>query len=236
MSIVQEVLDALAAVSEGIDNIQTISSAIKTGRDYLVTKHPDLAEDLSGMCVEMRKTSLALATASSIVTHFRFVIDKSTEASEGVRFNEHLMRHKEKAEVVDQQIEQMRGHCSIIKQHAEQLVNEDDSGFRMRGFARLLGLHSDEKERALGMALEGIYNEEMQYHLGVYNMARAIQAAISSVQSTLGSQGMILPANVPKAAMLLGEYAQLFGDVEERCKRIATELQQSIDALQNVHA
>ena len=74
MSIVQEVLDALAAVAEGIDNIQTISSAIKTGRDYLVTKHPELAEDLSFMCVEMKKTSLA----SFLFFFFCFKLSSST--------------------------------------------------------------------------------------------------------------------------------------------------------------
>ena len=35
MAIVKEVLDAINAVSKGIENMQGISKAIKTGKDYL---------------------------------------------------------------------------------------------------------------------------------------------------------------------------------------------------------
>ncbi|RLD75210.1 MAG: hypothetical protein DRJ10_15715, partial [Bacteroidetes bacterium] len=83
MAIIKEVLDALTAVKESIDHIQTISDAIKKGKDYLKTQHPNVANDLVIMCEEMRKSSQALASASSIITHFRFVIGdtQSTEAS-----------------------------------------------------------------------------------------------------------------------------------------------------------
>ena len=71
MAIIQEVLDAIAAVSDSIDKIQTIADAIKEGKTYLKSTHPNVAEDLAEMCEEMRKSSQAIASASSIVTHFR---------------------------------------------------------------------------------------------------------------------------------------------------------------------
>ena len=74
MAIVKEVLDAINAVSKGIENMQRISKAIKTGKDYLKTQHPDVSIDLVIMCDEMRKSSNARASVSSIVTNFRFVV------------------------------------------------------------------------------------------------------------------------------------------------------------------
>ncbi|MDP7600249.1 MAG: hypothetical protein QF605_02580, partial [Rhodospirillales bacterium] len=58
----------------------------------LKTKHPHVADDLIEMCEEMSKSSQALAAASSIITHFRFVIG-DTNAAEASRFNEHLVNH-----------------------------------------------------------------------------------------------------------------------------------------------
>ena len=74
MAIVKEVLDAINAVSKGIENMQRMSKAIKTGKDYLKTQHPDVAIDFAIMCDEMRKSSNALASAFSIFTNFRFVV------------------------------------------------------------------------------------------------------------------------------------------------------------------
>ncbi len=231
MAIIQEVRDAITAVSESIDHITTISEAIKKGKDYLKTKHPQVAADLAAMCEEMRKSSHALAAASSIVTHFRFVIGDA-QATEASRFNEHLVNHKAQAEEVEQRLRSMRGHCSVIEQHAEEIrKNADPKG--LTTLAAVLGLHSSERERELAQALQGIYNEEMQYHNGVYEMANAVKAALKAVQDELGPPGIIDPKKVPNAAVVLGEYAVAFSNLETRCNNNSLELQASIDDLQS---
>lgn len=230
MAIIQEVIDAIAAVADSVDHVRTISEAIKNGRDYLKTTHPHVASDLVVMCEEMRKSSQALAAASSIVTHFRFVIGDALVA-EAARFNEHLMNHKSQAETVDQQLRSMRGHCSVIEKHAEAIrKNADPKG--LKSLAAALGLHSGDRERELADALRGIYDEEMQYHSGVHGMANAVKAALKAVQETLGPPGVIEPRKVPEAALLLGEYATAFAKLESDCNYNGLQLQASIDALQ----
>ena len=233
MTIIKEVLDAIAAVSEGIDHIQTISEAIKEGTDYLKSTHPNVAGDVAAMCEEMRKSSQAIASASSIVTHFRFVIG-DVNAAEASRFNEHLVNHKAQAESVQQQLQSMRGHCSVIKEHAE-AIRENARPTVLKSIAEAFGLRSATREQQLAKALQSIYDEEMEYHLGVYQMANAVQKTLKAVQDELGPPGIIAPENVPKAANLLGEYAVAFSDLESRCNHNALTLQASVDALrQNV--
>jgi hypothetical protein len=228
MAIISEVGVALATVANSIGHIREISEAIREGRDYLKVTHPEVKDDLIMMCAEMQKSASALATASSIVTHFRFVIGDSLPG-EASRFNEHLMANKSQAETLEQQIASMRGHCLVIKEHAETVKKKAGGG--MRSLAAAFGLHSVERERELADALEGIYDEEMQYHQGVNMMARAVRRTLEAVQEALGPPGVIDPGNVPAAAAVLGEYATAFAELESACNYNALQLQQSIDAL-----
>ena len=230
MAILGEVTDAIKAVSETIESIKTISAAINSGKEYLQTNHPQVAQDLIVMCGEMKKSSHALATASAIITHFRFVLGDNNTA-EAIRFNDLLVEHKLKAENVEQQINSMRGHCSVIAGHASHIREHADPR-GLTTIAAVLGFHSAEKEHELATALQNIYNEEMQYHLGVYAMADAIRTSLQAIQDELGPPGAINPDNVPNAAVALGEYATAFAEIESKCKRNAKELQTSIDSLQ----
>ncbi len=229
MAIIQEVRDAIAAVADNVEHIRTISEAVTNGKDYLKTTHSSVAGDLAAMCEEMGKSSQALAAASSIVTHFRFVIGDGL-AGEASRFNEHLVSHKAQAETVDRSLTSMRGHCSVIKDHADSIrEHADPKG--LTSIAAALGLHSPKREKDLAAALQGIYDEEMQYHAGVYSMANAVKSALKAIQDALGPPGSINPQNVPKAAEVLGEYATAFARLEADCNYNVLQLQESIEAL-----
>ncbi len=230
MAIIGEVQDAIFAVANSIKHIRTIAVAVKNGRDYLKTKHPEVGENLASMCVEMQKSSQALASASAIVTDFSFVLGPDL-ASEAARFNKRLIDHKIDAETVEQRIDTMRGHCTVIKEHADAITAVADSSGLRSSVAAALGLHSPDKESELANALQGIYDDEMAYHEGVYEMAHAIQATLKAVRDALGPPGAIDPANVPNAAAVLGEHATAFAKLETDCKLIGRELQESIDEL-----
>ena len=236
MPIVGETLDALGAVSEAIGNVRTIAQAVRDGRDYLKTTHPEVADDLAAMCEEMRKSSHALASASSIVTHFRFVVgDRGDRGGDGLsgeasRFNEHLLRHKAQAERVRQLLESMRGHCSTIRGHADR-IREGAEAKGLRSLFSFLGLHSEAREDDLAEALDRIYNEELDYHRNISAMSAAIGLALDAVQAALGPPGLIDPAKVPDAARVLGEHADAFARLEADCNFNALELQDSIDRL-----
>ena len=235
MPIVREVQDAISAVADSIGHIRTIAEAVKNGRDYLKTKHPEVAENLAIMCVEMQKSSHALASASAIVTSFSFVLGPDL-ASEAARFNKRLVDHKTDAETVEQRIDAMRGHCTVIQEHADAVAESAESRGLKLSVATALGFHSPDKEGELAAALQGIYDEEMAYHQGVYEMAHAIRATLQVVRDALGPPGAIDPDNVPKAAQVLGEHATAFSKLEDDCKRIRRELQESIDDLRTPSA
>lgn len=119
MSIVKEVADGIKLLADGIDNIRKIYGAIRDGKEYLETTHPDVKTDVAAMCVEMRKTLQAIATASSIITHFRFNVSSQAIQSEPSRFNDYLMQYKTQAMNVESQLDSLRGHCHKIREHAE---------------------------------------------------------------------------------------------------------------------
>ena len=226
MTIVKGVLDAINAVSKGIENMQRMSKAIKTGKDYLKTQHPDVAIDLAIMCDEMRKSSNALASASSIVTDFRFVVGDA-QPNSALQFNRIFSEHKEKAGTVEQVIDSMCGHCRVITTQRK----SPRKWTQRTPFPLILAQHSNEREQDLAKALQEIYDEEMEYHNGVVAMADVVKATLKAVQDELGPPGIIDPNNVPDAGVVLGEYATAFSKLETRCKSVSTELQEIIDAL-----
>jgi len=228
---IQDILDAIKAVSEGIDHISTIAKAVNDGIDYLKVKHPDIKKDLEAMCVEMRNTSIAVAAASAILTHFRFTITGSVRDSEPARFNDHLIAHKEKAARVADSLHALRGHCSVIKGHVD-LLRAKAGTLNLSKMLMLFGIDSSAREQEVQRALQQIYDDEMQGYLLVTGLSRALQLSLEDVGNALGPRGSADPANVPKAAALLGEYAEAFSALETKGNYVALELQQSIAALQ----
>jgi cell division protein ZapA (FtsZ GTPase activity inhibitor) len=183
------------------------------------------------MCEEMRNTSIAIAAASAIVTHFRFTIAGSALDSEPARFNEHLTAHKEKAAKVAASLHKLRGHCHTIDLHLKQLRKKAES-LSLDKLLLLLGINSAKREQEVVTALERISDEETQGYLLVTQLSTAVQKALEEVGNTLGPRGAWLPDNVPKAAVLLAEYAEAFGALETQANYLALELEESVIALQ----
>jgi hypothetical protein len=231
MSIVKDVADGIKAVSEGIQHIRTVAKAVNDGLDYLKVQHPDIKGDLAAMCAELRNTSLAVAAASAILTHFRFTVEGSAVDSEPARFNEHLIAHKEKAAKVSSSLQELRGHCHAIEHHVHQLRQKANS-LNLSKLLLLFGIDSAERDQEVVNALQKIYDEEMQGYLLVRSLSRALQDALNDIADALGPPGTASPTKVPQAAKLLGEYATAFSALETQGNYLALELQQSIDALQ----
>jgi hypothetical protein len=226
-------MDAIKGVAEGIEHIQTIATAVREGRDYLKLKHPEIKKDLVAMCVEMRNTLTGIAAASAVLTHFRFTISGSAVDSEPRAFNNHLIAHKERAQMVSQSLHAMRGHCHVIKEHADRLRKRADS-LRLDRLLLLFGIDSAKRDKEVANALQDIYDEEMQAYRLSNQLGLALQLALNEISKALGPPGSMLPENVPAAAALLGEYADAFSRLESTSNYVALDLQQSIDALQQV--
>lgn len=230
MSIVQEVADGIKLVAEGIDNIRKIHDAIRDGKEYLGAKHPKVKADVAAMCIEMRKTLQAIATASSIITHFRFNVSNQAIGSEPSRFNDYLMQYKAQAMNVESQLDSLRGHCHKIREHAQKL-EEEAKNEKLVGMLKLFGLNSDQRERELSGALGRVYDDEMQFHSNVWNMRMILERSLDDIGQRLGPPGAMDARNVPTAAKSLGEYAEYFSKLEAEANYTALQLQGLVDAL-----
>ena len=228
---IRDVLDSVKLVADGVNHIRTVAQAVHDGRDYLKLQHPEIRDDLAKMCDEMRKTAVAVAAASAVLTHFRFTVEGSARDSEPARFNEHLIAHKEVAAYITQSLHSMRGRCSIIQEHADKLRDRANS-MNLGRMLRLFGIDSAERDRQVADALQEIYNDEWQGYLLIGRLSGALQQALDDIASALGPPGTMEPARVPDAAKLLGAYAQEFSRLESESNFVVLELQQSIDALE----
>jgi len=231
MGVIKDVADALKDVAEGIEHIRTVAEAVRDGKDYLKATHPEIRKELAAICAEMRNTLIAVASASAILTHFRFTVTGSTLDAEPGRFNDHLIAHKNRAAQVDTSLQAMRGHCHAIKEHAEHLKKRAQS-LNLGRLLLLFGIDSAERDQQVAAALEQIYDDEMQGYVLVTQLTLALQKSLDEVAKALGPPGTMLPANVPVAAAVLGEYADAFSILETTANYMALDLQQSIDSLE----
>ncbi|WP_171060519.1 hypothetical protein [Poseidonocella sp. HB161398] len=229
MSIIQDVEQSLKSVASVISSIRTISKAVREGRDYVRTRHPQVAEDLAVMCNELRNTAMALSAASTLITHFRFVGGDGSAASLQA-FADALYHQKAKAEEAGRVIGVLRGHCSVIRQHADRIM-EEAAPQGLSGLAAVLGLHSEEKERRIAEAIGRVCDVEMEFHMEADQMTRAIRAALEDVGDRLETDGMLDPARMPEAAKLLKAYRGMFTEIDAECLAAAKELAASVDAL-----
>ncbi len=104
---------------------------------------------------------IAVAVASAILTHFRFTVAGSAIESEPARFNDHLIAHKENAARVSASLQELRGHCHVIKRHVDGLRGKAKS-LNLDRLLLLFGIDSAAREQEVATALEKIYDDEMQ--------------------------------------------------------------------------
>ena len=230
MSIVKEVSDGIKLVADGISNIRRIYEAIRDGKKYLETKHPDVRDDVAGMCVEMRKTLQAIAAASSIITHFEFNVTTQAIAAEPSRFNDYLIKYKGEAMNVESQLHSLRGHCHKIRDHATKL-EEKAKKASLASMLKLFGLDSGQREKELYDALGSVYRDEMQFYSNVWNMRMTLERSLDDIGKKLGPPGAMNAEDVPAAAKALGEYEKHFRRLESDANHAALELQRLVDEL-----
>jgi len=229
MAVVKEVLEAIKLLGDGVKSMEAIVTACGDGKKYLMNRHPDVAADLAAMCVEIQKTLLAMATASSVVTNFRFTIAGEAVATEPRRFNQAFIAHKPVEAEFRAQINRSRGRCSQIGTHARRM-QEKANGTDLSSVFSLLGVPAKERQLDLARTLQMVYDDDRMFHDVVDQMTIAVTATFRAVQDALGPSGAMDPARVVVAAKVLGEHADEFLPIESRCLFLAGELQKVIDA------
>lgn len=226
-----EVAEGIKMVAETIQNVKDIYESVKDGRQYFTNKYPGIKTDVADMCIELQKTCNAVATASAIITHFRFNASPGVIDNEPTRFNDYFMKYKTSATEARDEILRLKGSCGKIRMHIEKLDDEAEQSSGKRNFLTFLGLHDPAKTAQVRDALQNIYNDEREMHYMVDGLAENLTKAINDVDDKLCTDGLMDSRNVPAAAKLLNEYSKLFGSLETEARKQANEIQELVDEL-----
>ena len=211
----KEVSDGLKLVAEGIKNIKTIVEAVKSGKDYIKTKHPEVQQDLRAMIQELGKSMGVVKSASSVMTHFWFAVSADERGGEIVRFNNYFMKSNDELQHLKDHIEDLRTHCSKIRKHGEMIGGEATT----KGFTKVftfLGLNSPQREQELGRQLDQLAYSDFNVANSAGEMLDCLEKALKDVQNALGVGRSMHSDNVPAAAALLAEYGPEFEQMEEQ--------------------
>ena len=226
-----EVVDGIKMVAETITNLKDIYTSVKDGRQYFTNKYPGIKTDVAEMCTELQKTCNAVATASAIITHFRFNASPGVIDNEPTRFNDYFMKYKTSATEARDEILRLKGSCGKIRMHIEKMDDDAGQSIGKRNFLALLGLHDPAKTAQVRNALQNIYNDERELHFMVDGLAESLTKALNDVSGKLCSDGMMDSRNVPTAGRLLNDYAKLFGNLETEARQQANDIQELVDEL-----
>jgi hypothetical protein len=211
----KDVIDGLKLVADGIKNVKTIAEAVRSGKDYLKSNHPDVKNDLRAMITELGKSMFVIKRASAVLTNFRFAITTDTRGSELARFNDYFIQSKTEAQHLRNNIEDLRSHCSRIREYGEKISGSATATGFNKVF-ELLGLKSPERERKLGKQLGELAHEDFNVANSAEQMLECLEWALRDIQNALGVGGSMYPQNIPDACALLGQYGPEFDILEEQ--------------------
>ncbi len=226
----KDVIDGLKLVADGIESVKTIADAIKSGKEYLKAKHPEVQADLQAMLAELSKSLFVIKQASAVLTNFRFAIATDVGGTELARFNEYFIKSKTDAQLLRDRIEDLRTHCSKIREHGRKIAGSATA----TGFAKifgLLGLNSPQRELELGEQLDKLAYEDYAVANSAEQMLRCLEGALKDIQNALGGGGSMYPEKVPDAAALLAEYGPEFEKMEEQSVEAVKDIRELVKEL-----
>ncbi|MBI4875765.1 MAG: hypothetical protein HY822_14110 [Acidobacteria bacterium] len=227
----KDVIEGLKLVKEGIQSVQTIAKAVQSGKDYLKAKHPDVRSDLRAMAGELGKSLWFVKQASAVLTNFRFAVGAGSAGTELRAFNDRYIQSKTEAQRLRDQIDDLRTHCSKVRDHAMRICGSAGAA----GFAKLfamLGLNSPEKEKELGEKLDRLAYEDFTVANSAQKMLECLESALRDIQDALGDGGAMYPEGIPRAAALLAQYGPAFEEMEEEAALGAKTIREMVKDLE----
>jgi hypothetical protein len=228
---IQDIIDGLKLVADGIESVKTIAEAVKSGKDYLKANHPEVQSDLRAMVGELGKSLFVIKRASAVLTNFRFAISTDVKGSELARFNDYFIQSKAEAQLLRDHIEDLRTHCSKIREHGGKISGAvTATGFQK--IFELLGLNSPAREKQLGEQLDKLAYEDFAVANSAEKMLDCLEGALKDVQNALGVGGSMYPEKIPEACALLAEYGPEFEKMEERAAEAVKDIRELVKELE----
>jgi hypothetical protein len=228
---IKDILDALKLVSEGIDNVKSILDAVKTGANYLNTQHPDVQGNVQKLVVELGKSVGVVKQASAVLTNFRFAVSADGRSDELARFNDYFIKSKTEAQFLRDHIQDLRTHCSKVRDHAHQIGARSNADGFVALFASVLNLRDPAREQELSQNLDRLAFEDFAVANAADRMVVSLEEALMLVQNALGAGGAMYPKNIPAAADVLAAVGPAFQQIELQASQALSDVQKFATAL-----
>jgi hypothetical protein len=213
---IKDILDGLKLVADGIESVHEIVKAVRSGVDYLKARHPAVQADVRALVVELRKSVSVIKQASAVLTNFCFAVDADVRGSELVRFNDYYIKSKTETQHLRDHIEDLRTHCSKVRDHALAIGKDANRSGFIALFADVLDLRDPAREQALSEKLDRLAFEDFAVANSAVRMLECLEASLAAVQRALGPAGSMSAANVEAAAAVLRELGPAFEAIEGR--------------------
>jgi hypothetical protein len=227
---IKYILEGLKSVAEGIDSVQKISEAVRTGINYIAANHPEIKNDLKLLLEELNKSLRLIKRSSAVLTNFRFAVSTDIEGKELSRFNDYYIKSKEEAYHLETHIEDLRTHCSKVREQSSNI----SGGYGVDSFKKIfgfLGLRSGEREQELAQTLDQLAYEDFAVANSAEIMLNCLTKSLQDVQDALGKNGTMKSSNIQKAASLLAEYGAKFEVTEEQAHEAIKIIQETVKQL-----
>jgi hypothetical protein len=226
MTVVQEIRDAVGLIKDSLETTREIMKAMQDGAAYLRRYHPEARKDLAGLLAEMRTTLLGLYSATSIITDFEFTIDGTDVDRQPSRFNDEVIRARQKINESRANVRSLKGSSSKVE-NLSQSLSQGQSNF----FERLFDQRQT-RAMDLGMKLHMLYGTDEDMVRAVRRVLDASEAALNAVNAALRSDGVGASVkNVQEASKILHEQAAALRPVRDELNTLSQGVEDQIASL-----
>jgi regulator of sigma D len=226
MTVVKEIQDVVSLIKDSVEITRDIVEAIQDGSAYLRRYHPEARMDLSQLLAEMHATLLGLYSATGIITDFEFTIDGADVDRQPSRFNDEVIRTRQRINESRANVKSLKGSCSKVEDLSQAL-----SKGQFNFFERLFG-QRQARASELGMRLHMLYGTDEDMIKAVMRVLDAAEVALDAVGAALRGDGAGASVkNVHAASETLHEQATALRPARDALNGISQIVQDQISSL-----
>lgn len=202
MTVIGEIRDAVAMLSDGVQQMRKLVDALNDGCTYLQSKHPDAQPDLARLLRQMNVTITGLISAAETITSIDFTLDGPARDTAPAEFNKELKKANAKREKHENSLSKLHGSCTRMEEISARL----DARANNRPWWALLGDKGGQQAQTLSATFGQLFFWDQRMVEQARQVLAASQKALEEVRETLqarpGVAGMSIE-NVDAAAEVL---------------------------------
>jgi len=224
---VRDVADGVKLIGDVVKSTRLIVEAINDGKKYLKRKAPDTERYWAELMQQMQFTVQGLAEVTGVVSGFSFGFGVAgAKESDLSRFNDYVIAQRAKVTELRGRIRQLRGSSGEV-QKLREILNDYTGKPGWSSMWGLLGKEGRRKAEPLASLLGNFYADDHRLVVTIETMVRLAEFAVSDVEAALGPPGRKYASNIPTAAELLGVYATIFAEPQQRLDELVLTIEET---------